>query len=135
MLLDLLRQKGYRITRPRRAVLRALSEGPAHITAERVLRHGRRTHPELSKASVYRTLQLLESLGVLRGIPSPQGLRYVQVTPGHHHLLCRGCGEVSDFPGCGMCDAWLPAADERNFHVAGHLLEVFGLCKNCRKVA
>ncbi len=131
-LLDLLQHEGHRITQPRRAVLRALSEGASHITAAGVLHLGRRTHPKLCKASVYRTLQLLESLGVLRGIPSPAGRRYVQVNPGHHHLLCQRCGEVSDFAGCGLCDSWLEAAQERNFQVAGHLLEVFGLCAGCR---
>ncbi|MFO8034735.1 MAG: Fur family transcriptional regulator [Candidatus Bipolaricaulota bacterium] len=135
MLLNLLRQEGYRITRPRRAVVQALADGPAHITAEGVLRLGRRMHPELSKASVYRTLQLLESLGALRGISSPHGRRYVQVTSGHHHLVCQGCGEVSDFSGCGLCESWRELADERSFQVAGHLLEVFGLCADCRKGA
>ncbi len=132
-LLDLLRKGGHRITRPRRAVLQALAEGPGHITADGVLRIGRRTHPQLSKASVYRTLHLLESLGALRGIPSPEGRRYVQVASGHHHLVCRGCGEVRDFPGCGLCESWHEVAEERSFHVAGHLLEVFGLCAGCQK--
>ncbi len=131
-MLTLLRQRGHRITRPRLAVLQALAEGPAHISAAEVLSEGRRTHPGLSKASVYRTLQLLETLGALRGIPSPEGRSFVRVAPGHHHLLCQGCGEVRDFSGCGLCDSWREVADEERFFVAGHLLEVFGLCSGCR---
>jgi len=132
-LLELLRRSGYRITQPRRAVIEALSAGPSHITADTVLKLGRRCCPSLSKASVYRTLQLLESVGALRGIPSADGRQYVQVASGHHHLVCQSCGEVRDFPSCGMCENWLPAVKDRGFHVAGHLLEVFGWCEGCKE--
>ncbi len=131
--LELLRRNSCRITRARRAVLAGVFAGPAHITAEQVLRLGRRSHPGLSRSSVYRALQLLVSLGVLRAMPSPQGRRFVLIGEGHHHLICQACGSVSDFPRCGLCNSLPEAAHERRFQVAGHLVEVFGLCDSCRR--
>ncbi len=128
-----LRDAGYRITRPRRAVLHALEVGPAHVTAAEVLELGRRRCKTLSPASVYRTLEVLEAAGVLRALPSPDGRVYVSVTDGHHHLVCQECGSVQDFDGCALCDAWAPVAQAEGFEVAGHLLEVFGLCRACQQ--
>lgn len=128
-----LKDAGYRITPPRRAVLRALDGGPVHVSAAEVLSLGRKTCRSLSRASVYRTLEELEAAGALRGLPSPEGRVYVRVTDGHHHLVCRGCGAIEDFDGCALCDGWTPKAKAAGFAVAGHLLEVFGLCKSCRE--
>lgn len=128
-----LKGAGYRITQSRRAVLRALEGGPAHVSAAQVLALGRKTCKTLSRASVYRTLEALEATGALRALPSPDGRVYVRVTDGHHHLVCQGCGDVQDFDGCALCNAWAPVAEAEGFSVAGHLLEVFGLCKSCRE--
>lgn len=128
-----LKEAGYRITQSRRAVLRALEGGPAHVSAAQVLDLGRAVCRTLSRASVYRTLEALEAAGALRGLSSPEGRLYVRITDGHHHLVCRGCGGVQDFDGCALCDAWTPTAEAEGFEVAGHLLEVFGLCKSCRE--
>lgn len=130
---ETLKEAGYRITRSRRAVLHALEVGPAHVTAAEVLALGRRHCKTLSPASVYRTLEVLQAAGVLRALPSPNGRVYVCVTDGHHHLVCQGCGAVQDFDGCALCDAWAPVAEAVGFGVAGHLLEVFGLCRGCQQ--
>lgn len=127
-----LKRNGLRVTQPRRAVLSALECGPAHVSAAEVLALARKTCKTVSRASVYRTLAVLEAAGVLRALPSPQGRLYVRVTDGHHHLVCQSCGEVQDFDGCALCAAWAPAAEAEGFAVAGHLLEVFGRCRDCQ---
>lgn len=133
MLEETLKEAGYRVTQSRRAVFHALEIGPAHVSAAQVLDLGRGVCRTLSRASVYRTLDALEAAGALRGLPSPDGRVYVRVTDGHHHLVCQGCGAVQDFDGCALCDAWAPVAQAKGFEVAGHLLEVFGLCRSCTK--
>lgn len=133
MLEQALSDAGYRITQSRRAVLHALEDGPVHMSAEEVLARGRKMCRSLSRASVYRTLEALEAAGALRGLPSAEGRVYVRVAGGHHHLVCRGCGKIEDFDGCALCQGWTSTAEAAGFAVAGHLLEVFGLCKSCRE--
>ncbi|MBC8254239.1 MAG: transcriptional repressor [Ardenticatenia bacterium] len=67
-LADRLRQEGYRLTAPRRAVLQVLKEGEEHLSPAEVLEQGRVTYPALSRATVYRTLELLTGMGLLRPI-------------------------------------------------------------------
>jgi Fe2+ or Zn2+ uptake regulation protein len=93
---DLLRSRGLRVTRPRVAVLDALGTEP-HLRAEQVISAVRR-EGEVSSQAVYDVLNTLSAHGLVRMI-QPRGsvARYeVETGDNHHHVVCRGCGRVSD---------------------------------------
>lgn len=93
---DLLRSRGLRVTRPRVAVLEALTADP-HLRADQVIGVVRRDG-EVSSQAVYDVLNTLSAQGLLRRI-QPRGsvARYeLESGDNHHHVVCRSCGRVTD---------------------------------------
>jgi Fur family ferric uptake transcriptional regulator len=123
---------GLRLTRPRLAVLEALAGAHSHLTAEEVLARGRERHGALSRPTVYRTLELLASMNLIRPVWQSDGrARYVVVADGHHHLVCTGCGAVQEVPGAQLVRLKGDIREQYSFRVTGHLLEIYGECSKC----
>lgn len=92
-----LRDRGVRVTGPRRAVVQALLEAGSHVTAERLLARVHAGHPEVSASSVYRTMDLLSEVGVVRHVHLGHGPAEYHLTEEEHaHLVCDGCGQVAE---------------------------------------
>ena len=128
-----LRDAGFRLTEPRRAVVAALERVGPHITADEVLRHGREIHAALGRATVYRTLELCTELGLLRPVVlGDGGLHYIVAEGGHHHLICTTCGKSVEFDDCALGGLEEELARRFRFEIRGHLLELYGLCSDCR---
>ncbi|OGO03560.1 MAG: hypothetical protein A2Y60_05515, partial [Chloroflexi bacterium RBG_13_54_9] len=91
-----LKEKGYRLTLPRLAILEILHELGGHVSAEDIYRRVQAEHPTVNKSTVYRTLELLKSLGlVVETDFGGERLYYHHAESGHHHhLVCRTCGRV-----------------------------------------
>jgi len=114
---------GCRVTAPRRAVMQVLQEARVPLLPQDILTQGRREHGKLVLVTVYRTLALLEQLNLVRRVHRKDGCHgYLLASPGHRHaLICQGCGEI----------AWVEA--KTGYQVADHLLQLFGLCPDCRE--
>jgi Fur family ferric uptake transcriptional regulator len=129
-----LREAGYRLTAPRRAVLRVLENAGSHLRPDEVLQGARAVYPSLGRATVYRTLALLTGLGLLHPIYLGEGRsRVARVEEGHHHLVCLSCGHSFNFTECHEMELEERIAEEFDFQVKGHLLEFYGLCADCRE--
>jgi Fur family ferric uptake transcriptional regulator len=129
-----LQAAGYRLTAPRRAVIEVLEGDNGHLSSAEVLRRGQLIRPKLSRATVYRTLEILTSLGLMR--PLFLGERGSQVTcveGGHHHLLCLSCGRTIHFDDCLIQQVEEMVATRLGFDIKSHLLEFYGLCRDCRE--
>jgi Fur family ferric uptake transcriptional regulator len=130
-----LASRGYRLTRARRAVLEALLTAGGHISADELFDLLRATGSEVGRMTVYRTLDLLTELGLVR--PTYQGTaaaHYILLVDGHHHhLICTRCHSVVEVDSCIIKDIERRLMGNSEFEVHGHLLEVFGICKACRE--
>jgi Fur family ferric uptake transcriptional regulator len=123
---------GFKLTPPRQAVLEALESGDGHMTPAEVLERAQAIYPSLGRATVYRTLELLTSLGVVRPIfLGERGVCLTLAEGGHHHLVCSDCGAVIEFDECTVSDLEQELAQRLNFQIRGHLLEFYGLCEQC----
>lgn len=123
---------GFKLTPPRQAVLEALDSGDDHMTPAEVLARAQAIQPGLGRATVYRTLELLTSLGVVRPIfMGERGVCLTLVEGGHHHLVCSDCGAVIEFDECTVGELEQELAQRLNFEIRGHLLEFYGLCDQC----
>ncbi len=133
----MLARQGYRLTGPRQAVVAAVLEHERPFTAEQLVAELRAREPGLGRATVYRTLEILASVEVLTRILRPGGQpAYVVGSPGHrHHLVCSGCGDTVAFTACPVDDLVRDLTRDTEFAIHGHLLEVFGVCPNCRSSA
>lgn len=129
-----LQEAGYRMTAPRQAVLEVVEAERGHLSPAEVLRRGQAIHRSLSRATVYRTLDILTTLGLLRPLYlGERGSQVACVANGHHHLLCLGCGRTIHFDDCLIQHVEEMVASRLDFHVQSHLLEFYGLCRDCHR--
>ena len=92
-----LNQRGLRMTVQRQVVFCALLERDLHPSADEVRRRARRTLPDISLATVYAVLDLLEDLGEVMAVTTTAGKRYDSRRPlPHPHLICTRCHAVAD---------------------------------------
>lgn len=127
-----LRARGYRLTPQRQLVLEAVGE-LGHATPEDIAAAVRRTASGLNISTVYRTLELLEALGLVRHTHLGHGAPTYSVASEdeHVHLVCGSCGQVAEAP-AGLLDQPVRRlAAERGFRVdLGHAV-LSGLCAAC----
>jgi Fur family ferric uptake transcriptional regulator len=128
-----LRAKGYRLTPQRERILEAV-ERLGHATPDEVLAEVRTHSTAVNASTVYRTLEVLEELGLVRHAHlSDRAPTYHSTSEHEHfHLVCRNCHRVISVDP----DVLTPVSDrlaaEHDFVVdVGHLT-VFGRCGNCR---
>lgn len=128
------RERGVPVTPQRRAVLRALSGRRDHPTAEQVHAAASARLPGITRATVYRVLETLESLGVVRTVEhAGTAARFEVDTGAHHHLVCVGCGRIDDLRDPALESLSLPAPRAPGFAVREVAIQFRGLCHNCRK--
>lgn len=135
-ILHQLGEDGRRRTTSRAQVIAAALRRAQPFTAQELVRELARRG--VGRATVFRTLDLLVSLGALSRIHGiEQGARCVRYTAcaptHHHHLVCRGCGRVEEIGASGLEDRIAALARERGFEPLDHGLEVNGLCARCRR--
>jgi Fur family ferric uptake transcriptional regulator len=124
-----IRACGYKATPQRLAVLEAIA-AEQHQSLESI----RARCPEVGMVTVYRTLGLLSGLGLVRKLDLGAVPRYELAEDHHHHLICEGCGEITEFEHCPLDVRRLPGASG-DFQVRAHSLEVYGTCSECRQRA
>ncbi len=130
-----LSQAGYRITRPRRAIVRALLEDEGHASPSEVLERAKLYYPTIGLVTVYRTLDLLSELGLVRRIHAADRCHsYATANHGHHHhLVCRHCGAAVEFQGCDLLPFLDRIEEQTGYAIEDHLLELVGVCSTCQQ--
>lgn len=131
-LLDRLRDRGYRLTAQRRVVAQVLEGDNIHLSADDVHQRAAALLPEISRATVYSTLQQLTDLGEVRELSlAGQAKRYdPNVAPAHHHLVCDHCGAVCDVAH-GVDAPALAEADRHGMTIARAEIVYHGACADC----
>ena len=127
-----LRRRGYRLTPQRQFVLEAVGQ-LGHATPEEIVTAVRRTASGVNISTVYRTLELLEELGLVQHAHLGHGASTYSVTSDddHVHLVCRDCGGIEEAPPSVVATVVAELAATRGFSVdVGHFA-VFGRCRDC----
>jgi Fur family transcriptional regulator, stress-responsive regulator len=130
---DLLRERGYRVTAQRLAVLRAVS-GASHVTADTVAETVRAEIGFISLQAVYDVLGVLVDVGLIRRIqPAGSPARFeARVSDNHHHVICRQCGRTADVD-CAIGSApCLTAADDSGYQIDEAEVIYWGRCPQCQ---
>jgi Fur family transcriptional regulator, stress-responsive regulator len=130
---ELLRSRGLRVTRPRLAVLDVLAAG-GHLEVDEIARRVRTRLDSVSTQAVYDVLGALSRAGLARRLePAGSPARYeARAGDNHHHVVCRGCGEVADID-CAVGEA--PCLDpnvSHGFQIDEAEVTFWGLCPVCQ---
>jgi Fur family ferric uptake transcriptional regulator len=125
---------GRRLTGPRATVVRAVAAQEGAVTAEQLVAD---LKPQrISRATVYRTLELLERRGLLARMHLDNYHGYTVCDVGHHHhLLCRCCGRVTTVDAHGVEAEIQKLAADLDFRVDTHTLEFSGVCRACQRTS
>lgn len=129
----IIREMGLKVTGQRLAILKSLSKGRAHRSAQEVFESVTETHKEIGFATVYRFLRDLSNNGYVTevrmgGLPA----RYELTPKSHHdHLTCVQCTKIVEFENQTIERLQQKIAEENGFKLTGHVLELYGLCPDC----
>ena len=135
---DILRQRHYKLTPQRRAVIDVIAHSHAHLTPAAIYSKARQVYPHVGLVTIYRTLGILAELGLICEVHTEGNCRsYLMRRPSehHHHLICSDCGRVVDFTGCKFSKLEERLSQETGFEIDSHLFEFHGRCHNCREMA
>jgi Fur family transcriptional regulator, ferric uptake regulator len=130
---DTLRASGHRVTPQRQLVLEAVTK-LEHATPEEIYAAVKQTAVGVNLSTVYRTLELLEQIGLVTHTHLGHGAhRYHLASDAEHvHLVCRDCGTIIQLAPAAVASLVRGLDDEYGFETdVGHLT-VFGLCAGCR---
>jgi Fur family ferric uptake transcriptional regulator len=128
--------RGLRYTSERRAVVGVVFDRHRHFEADDLVVWTRGHRPAVSRATIYRTLELLVKAGLVRqmtlGDKSAQHYEQVLGIPHHDHLICLACGRVQEVQSADLEREQDALCDRHGFEAHHHNLEIFGLCRRCR---
>jgi Fur family peroxide stress response transcriptional regulator len=135
VLIERCRARGIPCTAQRRGTLEVLLSRADHPTADQIYEDVRRRLPSVSRMTIYRVLELLVGLGIVRKVSHPgSAVRYDPNLHPHHHLLCLRCDKLIDIEE-GALDT-LPAPPEARrlgFEIDDHLVQFRGICAECQQ--
>ena len=132
---DKLKKLGYRLTPQRLMIVSAIENSPDHISAEEIYSQVVDKYPNVNISTIYRTLELLEQLGLVTETDLGGGkVRYHPADKGHHHhLVCQECGAIIDLNESLLSPLKEALLREYNFIADLRHLGIFGRCVKCRK--
>jgi Fur family transcriptional regulator, ferric uptake regulator len=133
--LDTLEHAGYRRGGARRAVVELLGRQNCCMSAQEIFDRLRRARRPVGIASVYRALETLAELRLVKRVDAGDGVaRYEPSRPGgdhHHHLVCRDCGKVEAFSDPRLERAIDRVAGGLGYAVEEHEVVLTGACADC----
>ncbi|MFA9445771.1 Fur family transcriptional regulator [Egicoccus sp. AB-alg6-2] len=133
-LLTRLRNRQWRLTAQRRVIAEVLAGEHVHLTADEVFERSRAILPEVSRATVYNTLNELVGMGELFEVTHVDGRKRYDpnVEERHHHLVCVDCGRMLDVL---ADDPRLPEGQQHGFEVLRVEVTFRARCPDCVPVA
>ena len=123
-----------RTTHQRRAILDVVRGPTSHPSAEDVFFAVKRRVPAISLGTVYRNLRILTEEGEIVELLTADGVRrYDDVIEPHAHVICTGCGLISDvmLPPGAVAEIVRSAERDASYRIQRHTMEMYGLCRSC----
>lgn len=133
---QILETKGLKFTKQRREILNYLLKVKKHVSSEEIYRDLSEEDPSLGRATVFRTLHLLEESGFADKISFADGKKGYEAKfgrPHHDHMICVECSKVIEFSNSVIERLQKKLAQQYLFSPLWHRHEIFGRCRKCEK--
>ena len=128
-----IQESGLKTTKQRNTIIAVFFRLRGHISVEELLVEVKKANPRIGYATVYRTLHLLVQSGLVQERRFGDGLaRYEghSEVEHHDHMICLECGQISEFFNPRLEEIQGQLAEENNFQIYRHRLELYGACKD-----
>jgi len=134
---DLFRLKGRRLTPQRRLILEVVEESETHLDAEAIHARVKLQDPNISLATVYRTLPILKQMGLVEEHRLGEGHSHYEAARNrpHYHFVCLGCGKVIEFDAPLLAQVIGELSEQRGVSVTHAHLRLSGYCTQCQSRA
>lgn len=129
-----LKRNHLKMTRERRLILREMLEDDSHLEAEDLLVRFRQRGEKVSRATIYRTFDLLVRAGLIEKSDFGHGHYHYEKSFGrehHAHMICQQCGAVIEFGSVELENLQKRICAEHGFRPEKHSLQIFGTCSKC----
>jgi len=133
-----LKKKGYKLTPQRRAIVDTIVDNEGkHLTAEEIYDEVKNNCPEIGLATVYRTILLLEEIGVVSKLHLNDGCSRYELVHGderhrHHHLVCNECNALIEVEDDLLDELEASIEKQYGFKIVDHSVKFFGTCSDCQ---
>jgi len=134
--IEFLRKAGLKITLARREVFREVFNRHHHFDADDLYLKLKERGASVSRASVYRTLTLLVSSGLVRKMDLGEGrstYEHILGHPHHDHLVCLRCSNIYEFNNPEIEELQHKICEEFEFKLMSHSQQLYGVCKECKE--
>ncbi len=133
----ILKQNNLKFTKQREIILQTLYNNDDHFSPEDLYILIKKRHPKLNIgiATIYRTLNLLENSDIVTSISFGAAGKKFELgnKPHHDHIICKNCGLIVEFEDKSIELKQEKIAKSHGFKLTGHIMQLYGLCKNCQK--
>lgn len=134
-LIDLFRENGFKVTAQRLAIGKYLLSREDHPSAEQIHNALTKEFPTISLGTIYKTLHLLEDIGLIQELGFNQGsIRYDPNTELHINIICTKCNEIYDYKPHNLQELWEKIISQTEFEPKGQRIDIYHECKKCRKI-
>jgi Fur family peroxide stress response transcriptional regulator len=128
----LCREKGLKLTHQRLEIYREILAAVDHPSVDALFQRVRQNIPSISLDTVYRTLAMLEEVGMIKRIQTVEGHARFESDQGvHHHLICRRCQKIEDFTWHEFDAVALPPSLENWGRIQARSIRIEGICSAC----
>lgn len=130
------KSKGLRFTPQRKALIQEIASMNSHFDVDLVYAKLRDKNIDISKATIYRALPLLEQCGIIKEVTKIENKSYYEYSyqKGHHdHMICQKCGKIIEFHNKDIEELQYYICDDFNFTPHSHRLIIKGICSECRR--
>ena len=134
-----------RVTRPRQLIIEVLANTRQHLSADEIYFRVHQSSPTTGLTTVYRTLDLLEEMGIVTKLQFGDGRSRYELIENpkkprhHHHLVCTACKRIVEYDDFVDEEVKLLRKVEKElsrkhgFQITGHVIQFHGVCTSCRK--
>ena len=136
VLLKHIQKRGLKRTAQRDLILEVFLRTEEHLSSEDLYRLVQTEDPAIGHTTVYRTLKLLADAGLAREVRFGDGRTHYEHNykhQHHDHMICMECGTSIEFYNAEIEALQDEASEQAGFKVLDHKLQIYGLCKDCRK--
>lgn len=127
------KSRGLNITFPRMAIYKILLQYKGHPSAEDIYKEVQKEYPNISLATVYKTLEMLADNDLIAKVtPLHDIVRYDFNKDFHHHLVCIKCKRITDVKNESLNNLPLPKNIEKGFKILNYQVQFDGICHDCQ---
>jgi Fur family ferric uptake transcriptional regulator len=132
---NIFKEKKLSLSHPRLLIYQELSNASTPLSPLEIYQNLLKKKKKVGLTSIYRSLELFESLGFVFKIINGSNVKYklCELENHHHHIVCKACGNVVELNFCNISDWSKKVSESTGFQVVDHQLNFYGFCKACKQ--